>query len=283
MKGTQENAERETRNAKLISSRDNSLLRLARAVRDGKDDKLIFVEGFRLCEEALRSQLSLHAVIFSNEIARKDRAAALLAELSGECDRLGEVSESLLATVSYTKTPQGMIVLAARPTTGKENLERQTGSPQLIVILDGINNPVNVGAILRSAEAAGATGLITTGNSADPFSAKALRGAMGSAFRLPIWTRATYEDALSWCADRKIKTVSADLTATKLHTEIDWTKPWALIVGPESTGLSPAQVRMADEAVKIPMRGEVESLNVGVAAGILLYEANRQRLSAREP
>ncbi len=261
----------------MITSRDNSLLRLARTVRDGKDDGLIFVEGVRLCEEALRSGLELHAVIYSNEIAVKERAAALLSELGKRCERMGEVSESLLATVSYTKTPQGMIVLAARPASGKERLETNSARTALIVIMDGINNPVNVGAILRSAEAAGATGVITTGDSSDPFSPKALRGAMGSAFRVPIWSGPTYAEALNWCAERKIKTVCSDLSATTVHTNIDWTESRALIVGPESTGLSAEQARMADERVKIPMQGQVESLNVAVAAAILLFEANRQR------
>ena len=264
----------------MITARDNSLLRLARAVRDGKDESLIFVEGLRLCEEALNSGLKIHAVIYSNEIARKERAAALLSELSNKCERMGEVNESLLATVSYTKTPQGVIVLAARPVSGKERLAATGAKLPLLVIMDSINNPVNVGAILRSAEAAGATGVITTGESSDPFSPKALRGAMGSAFRLPIWSGASYAEALSWCAARKIKTVCSDLSATTLHTKIDWTGSRALILGPESTGLSAEQVRLADERVKIPMHGEVESLNVGVAAAILLYEAARQRNSS---
>ena len=276
MKHDPNNLEIETRDSKPITSRDNSLLRHARAVRDGKEESLVFIEGLRLCEEAIGSGLVIQAVIFSQELARKGRAAALLVELSKRCDRLGEVSESLLATVSYTKTPQGIVVLAERPASGKAILAHKDGVP-LLVVLDGINNPVNVGAILRSAEAAGATGVITTGNSSDPFSPKALRGAMGSAFRLPIWSGATFNEALSWCAVQKISTVGADLCATKQHTEIDWTRSRALVVGPESNGLSSEQVKMLDQAVKIPMQGGVESLNVGVAAAVLLYEAQRQR------
>jgi len=279
MKATSENSGRGTRNSKLIASRDNSLLRLARAVRDGKDESLIFVEGLRLCEEALGSGLEIHAVVYSNEIARKERAAALLTELSKVCERLGEVSESLLATVSYTKTPQGIIVLAGRPVSGKERLAATKAQPHLLVIIDGINNPVNVGAIIRSAEAAGATGVITTGESSDPFSPKSLRGAMGSAFRLPIWSGASYQEALSWCGEQEIKTVCTDVEAPKLHTEIDWTGPIALILGSESLGLAAEQVEMAAAEVKIPMQGSVESLNVGVAAAVILYEAARQRMS----
>jgi TrmH family RNA methyltransferase len=261
----------------MITSRDNSLLRRARAVRDGKIDDLIFVEGLRLCEEALRSSLPIEAVIYSEEIARKEKAKRLLNELKEVCDQLASVSETLLASISYTKTPQGIVVLAARPEMDEAKFKGSPPATPLLVVMHGINNPVNLGAILRSAEAAGATGAITTANSSDPFSPKALRGAMGSAFRLPIWTETNYEDVLGWCAERGIETVCADMEGSTLYTEIDWTGPRALIVGRESTGLTPEEVSAANSVVKIPMHGQVESLNVGIAAAIVLYEAARQR------
>ncbi len=261
----------------IITSRHNSLLRLARAVREGKTNDLIFVEGLRLCEEALRSQLHIEAVIYSEEIAEKDRAARFLEAVASVCDRLTQVSEKLLATVCYTKTPQGIITLARPPESGKTRLETRDDRPPLIVIMHGINNPVNVGAILRSAEAAGATGVITTADTADPFSPKALRGAMGSSFRLPIWKDAAFRDVLAWCSASDIKTVGADVQARSLHTEYDWTTPTALLLGSESTGLSAEDVAMVGETVRIGMKGSVESLNVGVAAAVLLYEAARQR------
>ncbi|MCM3871091.1 MAG: RNA methyltransferase [Pyrinomonadaceae bacterium] len=262
---------------KTISSRDNPILRRARLVRDGKIDDLIFVEGLRLAEEALHSGLDIDVVIYSDEIAEKERAARFLEAVALVCNRLISVSEKLLATISFTRTPQGIILLAKRPESGKTRLETRQDHRPLLVILHSLNNPVNVGAIMRSAEAAGATGIITTTNTADPFSPKSLRGAMGSAFRLPIWRGAGYRDALSWCAANNIRTVCADVKAGTLYTDVDWTTPRALIVGPESTGLSSEDVDAADEAVRIGMHGEVESLNVGVAAGVLLYEAARQR------
>ncbi len=261
----------------LITSRDNSLLRQARAVRDEKVDDSIFVEGLRLCEESLSSGLEIEIVIHSDEIAPKPRAAALIERLSQVCDRVAVVSESLLATVSYTKTPQGIIVIAGRPKSGSAFLERKADMPALLVVLHGLNNPVNVGAIVRSAEAAGATGIITTANTANPFSPKALRGAMGSAFRLPIWSGPTYAEAINWCAQHAIQTATADLRATLSYTELDWTTPRALIVGAESDGLTSAETSMANDAIKIPMHGEVESLNVAAAATVVLYEAARQR------
>lgn len=260
-----------------ITSRDNSLIRHARAVRDGKVDDVIYVEGMRLCEEALMSGLKIHAVIFSEEIAAKEKPAELIAKLSTACDRLVSVSEKLLAYVSYSKTPQGIILLASRPQSSEEQLTLKQTDPSLVVVMHRITNPVNVGAILRTSEATGVSGAIATENATDPFAPKALRGAMGAAFRLPIWYRPTYAEALAWCAERGIRTVCADLHAKKNYTQLDWTVPCALILGPETSGLSRAEISAADEAVRIPMREPVESLNVSVAAGVMLYEAARQR------
>lgn len=260
-----------------ITSRDNSLLRRARAVRDGKDHDSIFVEGLRLCEEALSSHLNIEAVVYSDKIARKERAESLIKQLTEVTDKVASVSEKLLESVSYTKTPQGIIVLAARPADDEASFRARQSVSSLLVVMHGINNPINVGAILRTAEAAGVTGAIATEGTADPFSAKALRGAMGSAFRLPIWLGAKYSDVLRWCKERSIRTICADAATSTIPTEVDWSGPCALIVGTESTGLSSDEIAAADEVVRIPMKGSVESLNVAVAAGILLYEANRGR------
>jgi TrmH family RNA methyltransferase len=262
-----------------ITSRDNSLLRQARAARDGKVDDLIFIEGLRLADEALRSGLRIEAVIVSEQLAQKDRAQSLIDELSGVSLRSAFVSEKLLESISYTKTPQGIVVLSSRPETSKAHFAENNHEPFLIVIMHRINNPVNVGAILRTAEAAGATGAIATRHTSDPLSPKSLRGAMGSAFRLPIWFGPTYEQALDWCHGRGIQTVCADVHASAQYDEVDWQRSSALILGPESDGLSEMETAMANKAVRIPMQGPAESLNVAVATGVLLYEAARQRAS----
>ena len=260
-----------------ITSRDNSLLRQARAVRDGKIDELIYVEGLRLSVEALRSQLDIEAVIVSEQLESKDKAAATIDELAKASRRVGSVSEKLLESISYTKTPQGIVVLARRPEASEQRLAQSLQKDALLVLLHQINNPVNVGAILRTAEAAGATGIITTQNTSDPFSPKSLRGAMGSAFRLPIWRDAGFSEAVDWCRERKVSIVGTAARAKIRHTEWDWTRATALVLGPESTSLSTDELRDMDQTVSIRMHGEVESLNVSVAAGILLYEAARQR------
>jgi TrmH family RNA methyltransferase len=261
----------------IITSRDNSLLRHARAVRDGKVPESIFVEGLRLCEEGLSSGLTIEAAIFSEEIAPKKRAADLIQQLGEACDKIASVSEVLLKSISYTKTPQGIILLTARPAGDEVSFNVKQPVSPFLVLLHGINNPVNVGAIIRTAEAAGVTGVISTTGTSDPFSPKALRGAMGSTFRLPIWTGSDYGQTMAWCSARGISTTCADLHSSKDYRELDWRGACALIVGPESTGLSRAEIAAADDAVRIPMKGSVESLNVAMAAGIILYEAQSQR------
>ena len=260
-----------------ITSRDNSLLRHAREVRDGKLRESIFVEGLRLCEEALRSNLNIEALIYSEHFARKDRAANLIRELENIVAKSASVSEKLLESISYTKTPQGIVVLAARPQLTETQFKATQSTNPLLIILHGINNPVNVGAILRTAEAAGATGVIVTKGTSDPFSAKSLRGAMGATFRLPVWCDAEFQEVIEWCHAHKIQTASAVTNAKRSYVEFDWRSPTALVMGAESAGLSENEVAATDESVRIPMQGSTESLNVAVAAGILLYEAHRQR------
>ena len=260
-----------------ITSRDNSLLREARAVRDGRVDELIFVEGLRLCVEALQSKLPIETVIASEELIRKEKAAGAFAELSTASKRVATVSEKLLESISYTKTPQGIVVLARRPDASRQRIEASLNGGSLLVVLHQINNPVNVGAILRTAEAAGATGIITTRNTSDPFSPKSLRGAMGSAFRLPIWRGAEFSDAVGLCRERNVVLVGTAASAQTAHTDFDGTCATALVLGSESTGLTDDELKSTGETVSIPMHGSVESLNVSVAAGILLYEAARQR------
>src|SRR5438067_3024668 len=166
-----------------VTSRDNSLLRHTRAVRDGLVEDAIYVEGMRLCEEALASGLRIYAVIFSDQIAEKKKPAELIAQLANVSDRVICVSEKLLTYVSYSKTSQGILLLASRPDTHEQLFTSKQIEPSLIVIMHRITNPVNLGAILRTAEATGATGAVATENATDPFAPKSLRGAMGAAFR----------------------------------------------------------------------------------------------------
>ncbi|HEX3560189.1 MAG TPA: RNA methyltransferase [Pyrinomonadaceae bacterium] len=259
-----------------ITSRKNPLVQRARAARDGREKERVFVEGIRLCEEALRAGVEFEFVLYTSAFEEGERGVRLVEQLRRTCPHVFEVSESVNEFVSDTKTAQGVVAIAGRPKTGRDVIGLGGETP-LVVIMHCANNPANAGAMLRVAEAAGATAVINTKGSTDLFSPKALRGSMGSAFRVPLWTGASLEEALGWCAARGIKTVGAGAGASIRHTEINWTIPRAVLVGPEAAGLSEEELRAADETVHIPMREPVESLNVAVALAVILYEAARQR------
>jgi TrmH family RNA methyltransferase len=131
--------------------------------------------------------------------------------------------------------------------------------------------------MLRVAEAAGAAGVVATGGTADLLSPKALRSSMGSAFRLPQWSGACFDELIEWCRGRKIETVGTVLDANQTHIEHDWRGAHAIICGAEASGLTAEEIAQTDARVRIPMREPVESLNVAVALGVVLYEAARQR------
>ena len=264
-----------------ITSRSNPQVKLARAVREGKSAELIFLEGVRLCEEAARARLAIENVLYTERLAREERGAQLLDTLQERARLISLVTPDVLDSVADTKTPQGIVVLARRPPTDLQRFLRSLGAGvPLLVIIHGAGNPSNAGAMLRVAEAAGATGVVTTDGSADLFSPKALRGAMGSSLRLPLWCGASFEEVLAVCAERGIETVSTDLRAAQTHTEIDWTSPRAVIVGAEGGGLTAEETEAAGARIRIPMRPPVESLNVAVAVAVILYEAERQRMVA---
>ena len=260
----------------IITSRKNPLIQRVRAARDGREAGLIFVEGVRLCEEAMRGRVDFEFALYTTALEENARGARLVEELRGVCPRVLLVSDDVIESVSDTKTPQGVVAVARRPETSSGVIGCVDETP-LVVVMHRANNPLNAGAMLRVAEAAGATAAVSTKGSTDLFSPKALRGSMGSAFRVPLWTGASLEDALRVCAERGVRTVGTSVSASKTHTEIDWTTPRAIVVGPEAGGLTEEEIRATDERVRIPMRAPVESLNVAVALAIILYEAARQR------
>ncbi|MEJ7616325.1 MAG: TrmH family RNA methyltransferase [Pyrinomonadaceae bacterium] len=134
------------------------------------------------------------------------------------------VSETLLASVSDTTTPQGIVVLAERPRTDGDAFAAKLAGEALplLVILHGISNPANAGSVLRAAEAAGACGAVAVKNTADLFSPKALRGAMGSSLRLPIWMSPAFADVVAWCNRRELRVICSDTRARQTYTEFDW-------------------------------------------------------------
>jgi len=273
-----------------ITSRQNPLVKRFRRVRAGSERHHVFIEGVRLIEDALSANAHFETVAFTAALEVNDRGIALLDALRNVPCRGAHVSKQVMEAIADTESPQGVAAIVSRPYFELEELFAR--KPKMIVVADQLQDPGNLGTIIRTAEGAGADGLITTRYTVDPFNHKALRASMGSALRLPIITDALRSDVAKLCREQKIKLV-ASRTASDLpqaaiedaartesirrYTDADLTVPLALILGKEASGISKDTAAEADEFVYIPMAEGIESLNVSAAAAILLYEAARQR------
>ncbi len=265
-----------------ISSRDNPKIKQVRKVRDGLIDRLIFVEGLRLAEEVSRSGLTISELLYTEDFAQTERGRGFLQ--TAETSNLTEVSDKIFDSLADTKNSQGIILICEKPLTDQNIIEANQAKSSkfpLIVLLHRINNPANLGAILRTCEAVGVSGVIITNYSTDAFSPKALRGAMGASLRLPMWTNADFYEVLNWAKANNFTSVCADVNAKKSYLEIDWRKPRLLVFGSEAHGLSAEEFGKVDEDLLIPMENSVESLNLAVSAGVILFEAKRQSKDQR--
>lgn len=254
-----------------ITSRDNRRLINARKVRDGGIRELIFIEGKRLAEEALSASLVIDECLVSEsfgEIELVDRIASKAPVF--------KVPDNLFRTIADTTNPQGIVVLCQRPTSGFLHRQDLPLDASPFVFLKDVNNPSNLGAILRTAEAAGAGGVITSPNSADAFSPKSLRAAMGSAFRMNVEQGIGLSKAVEWARSRGIRVVGTDPDNGIDHTANDWSSPTLVIFGSEAHGLASEELAMCDSSVRIAIADGVESLNLAASAAVILFEARRQ-------
>jgi TrmH family RNA methyltransferase len=260
----------------LIKSRTNPLVQRLRRLkqRAGAGSGLMLLEGPKLVLEALASGVEIEEAAFSPRALEGPSGRAALEALRAKGVEPRALDEALLSSLSEVETSQGLLALGRRPAFGAETLYRP---PALVLVLVAVQNPGNLGGLLRTAEAAGATGALLTTGCADPFSWKALRGSMGSAFRLPHLCDVALARALDGLCARGLRLVATSADAALRHDEADLAAPCALVLGNEAAGLPEAVLARADVRVRIPMAGRVESLNVGVAAGVLLFEAARQR------
>jgi len=260
-----------------ITSRENHWLKLFRAVLHSSrpEEERIGLEGVRLVSEAIRSGLEFEAILASASAEKS--LAALLAELDRPTLVL-RTTDKLFASVAATETPQGIAALLRAPQFAFEDLLR--GAYPLVVVLAGVQDPGNVGTILRSAEALGATGAIALRGSAHPHSPKALRASAGSALRLPVISELATPLALAQLRVSGLKIVAASSAknpAARDPESFTFRQRVALLIGNEGAGLAPEIERSADALIRIQLAEPVDSLNAAVAASLILYEAARQR------
>lgn len=258
-----------------IASRHNPIVKRFRDLaRSGASADAMLLDGEHLLEDALGAAVPIEIAAFSDRFSA-DRLASLVARTAATGARVVTVPDQILAAISPVRNPSGAVAIGHYRSASLPALLGAV-SP-LMLLLNEVQDPGNVGAVIRSAEACGASGIVTSEGSADPFSWKALRGAMGSTFRLPIAVRQPLAAVIEQARTAGIRIFATVPRGGTLLASADLRGPVAVLLGGEGPGLPDSLAAMADERLTIPMRPPVESLNVATAAALVAYEAARQR------
>jgi len=261
----------------LITSRDNQRVKQLRAAFSGNArlaDGLVAIEGENLIREAIRSSIALHTIFLSEHTPEpswfpRDTELLLLAD-------------SIFTSTVDTQSPQGIAALLSPPQWQLEDVLADAHAAPLLVIAAGLQDPGNLGTLIRSAEAFAATAILTTHGTVSPWNQKALRASAGSVFRTPVISIATDDLTTTKSSGIRVLAAVAPDASSNPSSLPDLTQPTALMIGNEGAGLSPELIALADARISIPTPGPVESLNAAIAGSLLLYEASRQR-SASPP
>lgn len=269
-----------------ITSVANPRVKHALRLRDRKErtqQGRFLIDGARELGVAIRKDVSLLELFVCPEQIRDDQtrrvvrdAKALVARQSGQ---VYEVTPQVLDRIGYGDR-EGAIVCVAQ--TWSMELE-QLALPEnpLVLVLENVEKPGNLGAALRTSDAAGVSAIIVSGEGADPFNPNVVRASMGALFTVPVAV-ADSDETLDWLAQKKITPFAARVDGAALYSEVDYRSACAIVLGSESRGLSEAFRGPQCKGIRLPMQGQVDSLNVSVSAGIICYEALRQRSSGRQ-
>lgn len=261
----------------MITSPQNPKLKLIRALqgrpKERREEGAFLAEGVRLVEEALAANWPIRFVLYASGLS--ERGEALLEQMGATGVEVDEVSGDLLQAVSETETSQGIIVVLELTALQLPDF------PNFILIPDQIRDPGNLGTLIRTAAATGVQAVLLPPETADAFAPKVVRAGMGAHFRLPVQAM-EWDEINQVCPQANLQVVLADMNGQSCW-ETDFRDPLALIVGGEAEGASEQARELATRSVSIPMPGEVESLNAGIAGAVLMFEVVRQRVSLQNP
>lgn len=266
----------------MISSITNPKVKYLKSLVKGQGKAGInefVIEGIHIVEEALSAHISkrceIKLIVFSKRLSNSKEGSLLFDKLSDAGITALEASEKIIEHLSDVKTPQGLIGLVEYKSADFGAFFEE--DDPIILILDGIQDPGNLGAIIRSASAFGISGILLSGGTVNPFNQKVIRSTAGTIFNVKIIKADKMDDTMQALKRRGIKLIATTPRASKLVSEADLKEPVALIIGSEGRGINENILKSSDEVVSIPMSGEAESLNAAVSASIILYEALRQR------
>jgi TrmH family RNA methyltransferase len=259
-----------------ITSRDNPLLKMIRLIASGSKrtpEGLVLAEGIRVLEEAVRAKCSMEAAIVSDSFGSAPRERALLEALHSRRVRLYKVSEKLFKTASGVQNPQGAMALVQMTQLKLEDIK--PARLPLILYCSGIQDPGNIGTLIRTAAAAGATMVCTEKGTVSARNPKSIRASAGAFFHLPPVENVNIDEFLQFCRSRAIQPYRTDVHEGLNYLEADLKAPCAILLGNEGSGMS--KKLSGVPSIQIPMSKQIESLNVAVAGAILLFESARQR------
>jgi TrmH family RNA methyltransferase len=244
--------------------------------RRARDKEGLFVvEGPHLVQEAMAN---IKYVFYAENLP-------IVKELESKNIQCLKISKKEFSAVSEVETPQWILAVVKMQTPSlfspltRGRCSSETRTEGVFVFCHEIQDPGNLGTIIRTADAAGASGIIISKGTVDLYNSKTIRATMGSLFHLPIVEVEDVEETLKLLKKKNIKTVATSLSAAKNYFEVDYKNGVAIVVGNEGAGLPEDVVKLCDEVVKIPMPGKAESLNVGISTAVILYEALRQRFA----
>lgn len=260
----------------IICSRQNPLIKETIKLQQKKfreETGKFLLEGIRLVEEAAKADW-LAEVFVEESLCSSKRGQVLLESIEKSSIRCFQVSKEILKALAETESPQGIVGVARQARTSLTDLKIKSG---LILIVDGLQDPGNLGTICRTAWAAGADALFCLPGTVEPYNGKTIRAAMGGIFHVPVVRGVDWDTVREWCKAQGFQLVAGDLRADKRHFDLTYRERTALLIGNEGQGLLSVKSEDVDELVIIPLLDQAESLNASVACGILLYEVIRQR------
>ena len=263
---------------KSISSRQNALVRAYRELASEPDPAgvRLLLDGVHLVREARAAALPLESVVVASSQMDADHEEGSLARALRDAGvEVAVANEQVFDAISPVRTPSGIVAIAHRHPTTTDAILEQARLFALVVV--DVQDPGNLGSLMRVGEAGGVTGIIVAGESANPFSWKAVRGSMGSVLRLPVARSVSIEVVMQDIRRTNTKAIAAVPRDGWDPDAVDWSGRIALLLGGEGPGLSADVVAGADERVSIPMEAPVESLNVATSAAIIIYSARRAR------
>lgn len=259
-----------------ITSRTNQHVKQAVRLRDRKarrHENRTLIDGIRELRQAVKAGVALRDIFVCRRFVRDAECRRWLDQLASRAT-LYEVTEDVFAKLAFGDRAEGILAVAEPPLCGLADLPAPVDG--LVAVMESVEKPGNLGALLRAADAAGVTAVVAADPRTDLYNPAAIRASLGVIFRMSV-CQASSEDTLAWIEHHKLHLVAADPAGTVRPWEWDLTRPTAVVFGSESRGLGTLWKRRADAAMSIPMCGAADSLNVASAAAVVFYEALRQR------